>query len=99
MTATALGVVAGIPGLASAPDLAHGAEALALAYIGPGAGIAAVGAVLAIGWVGFQVIVGLVWYPVRQVRQWRRARRSRSADPADETVMPHARSESADSAS
>ena len=71
-------VVAGVSSLGDVAGSATNAEAVALAYMGPGAGIAAVGALLAIGWLGFQTIVGLVWYPVRKGLQWWRARRDGS---------------------
>ncbi len=62
-----------------------GGEALALAYMGPGAGIAAVGALIGLVWVVVNVIVGLVWHPVRQLRRWWRERRfaGRGASSAD----------------
>lgn len=51
-----------------------GEENLILAYMGPGAGIAAVGALIGVAWIVVNVIVGLVWYPVRMFRRWRRER-------------------------
>jgi len=74
----AVAVVADMSGLGDIAGSATNAEAVTLAYMGPGAGIAAVGALLAIGWLGFQTIVGLVWYPVRKGLQWWRARRDGS---------------------
>lgn len=56
-------------------------QALRMAYMGPGAGIAAVGALIALVWVVANVIAGLVWYPVRQFRQWRRKRRQAKPAP------------------
>ena len=46
-----------------------------MAYMGPGAGIAAVGALIGLVWVVVNVLVGLVWRPVQLFRQWRRKRR------------------------
>lgn len=81
--AAAVVVAAVVSGAGCAPGSAGGVEMVKLAYMGPGAGIAAVGALLAIGWLGLQTIVGLVWYPARKARQWLRARRANSADAAD----------------
>lgn len=53
-------------------------QALQKAYMGPGAGIAAVGALIGLVWIVINVIVGLVWYPVRRFRQWRRERQAQS---------------------
>lgn len=50
-------------------------QALQMAYMGPGAGIAAVGALIGLVWVVVNVLVGLVWRPVQLFRQWRRKRR------------------------
>lgn len=52
-----------------------------LAYMGPGAGLAAIGPLLAlIGTTGL-MLVGLIWYPVQQfLRAWR-TRRAKKAAP------------------
>lgn len=43
-----------------------------MAYIGPGAGLGAVGSLLAVGSAVVVMVVGLVWYPVREIcRRWR----------------------------
>lgn len=55
-------------------------QELLVAYIGPGAGLAAIGALLAVGGVMFTSLVGLVWYPFRQARRWWAARRERAED-------------------
>jgi hypothetical protein len=53
-----------------APHAAH-------AYIGPGAGITAIGAVLGLlGALGLAV-AGLVWYPIKRLRAKRRDKRAR----------------------
>jgi hypothetical protein len=46
-----------------------------LAYIGPGAGLSAIGAFLAI--VAFLVVAvfGFVWYPIKRLLRMRRSRR------------------------
>ena len=51
------------------------AIAAATAYIGPGAGIGAVGSLIAVASAGVLTLVGLLWYPVRQLLRFRRARR------------------------
>lgn len=40
---------------------------IALAYTGPGAGISAIGAVLAVIGAALFAVVGFVWYPVRRL--------------------------------
>lgn len=55
-----------------------------LLYIGPGAGIGAVGAMLALLGAALLMVVGLVWYPLmRLVDRLRRARDDRPAAPAE----------------
>lgn len=49
--------------------LGAGSQDLALAYLGPGAGLAALGALIAVAGVGVTTIFGLVWYPVREIRR------------------------------
>ena len=46
---------------------------LAQAYIGPGAGISAIGAALALVAAVFFAIVGFVWYPVKRLMRKRKA--------------------------
>lgn len=69
-----------LPEAACQISLASGAwsspEDLALAYLGPGAGLAAIGALIAVAGVGATTIFGLVWYPVREIR--RKLRESRN---------------------
>lgn len=48
-----------------------------MAYIGPGAGLGAVGSLLAVGSAVVVMLVGLVWYPVRELCRKLRARRER----------------------
>lgn len=45
----------------------------AMAYIGPGAGISAIGAALALVAALFFAIVGFVWYPVKRMMRKRKA--------------------------
>lgn len=51
----------------------------ALAYIGPGAGISAIGSLLALVAAIALAIVGFVWYPVKRLR---RRMRQKAAQPA-----------------
>lgn len=49
--------------------------ATADAYIGPGAGLSALGSLLALLGAVLLIIVGFVWYPVKRVmRRWKAAR-------------------------
>ena len=49
--------------------------ATAVAYIGPGAGLSALGSLLALLGAVLLLIVGFVWYPVkRMMRKWKAAR-------------------------
>ena len=50
-----------------------------LAYMGPGAGIAAFGALLAMVGVFIFMVVGFVWYPLQQLRAAARRRRGKQA--------------------
>ena len=43
------------------------------AYVGPGAGLTAIGSVLAVGAAVLLVIVGFVWYPIRRLMRSRKA--------------------------
>ena len=47
------------------------------AYIGPGAGLASIGALLAVGSAALVTFAGLVWYPIEQMRRKWKARRAR----------------------
>ncbi|MEV8468145.1 hypothetical protein AB0T83_15325 [Fluviibacterium sp. DFM31] len=55
------------------PTLAH-------AYIGPGAGVSAIGAALALVAAVFFAIVGFVWYPVKRMMRKRKAAAEQSSD-------------------
>ncbi len=58
-------------------------QGIILAYMGPGPGLAAIGALLAVGGVGLTMLIGLIWYPVKQVlRRWR-AWRVKQPPPAN----------------
>lgn len=59
-------------------------QGIILAYMGPGLGLAAVGTLLAMGGVGIIMLIGLIWYPVKQaLRKWRawRAQKHPSVNP------------------
>ena len=56
--------------------LASGGLSLVVAYIGLGPGLASIGALLAVVGVAITMLVGLVWYPVKQVLRRMRARRA-----------------------
>jgi len=48
---------------------------LALAYIGPGAGLTAIGTVIALIGAVFLAIVGFIWYPIKRLRAKLRGRK------------------------
>lgn len=48
------------------------AAALAPAYIGPGAGLGAVGSLLALVGAAALMVIGFVWYPVKRLLEKRR---------------------------
>lgn len=56
---------------------------LAQAYIGPGAGVSAIGAALALLAAVFFAIVGIIWYPAKRLIRAMR-RRSDGTPPAGE---------------
>lgn len=53
------------------PSLAH-------AYIGPGAGITAIGSLIALIGAAALALVGFVWYPIKRLRRGR----AKPSDPA-----------------
>ena len=56
----------------------------AQAYIGPGAGISAVGSLLALMAAVLLAIVGFVWYPVKRLRRNRSQARAKASDRNEE---------------
>ena len=48
----------------------------ALAYIGPGAGVSAIGTVIALVGAVLLAIVGFVWYPVKRLLSKKKAKNS-----------------------
>ncbi len=63
--------------------LASGDLPLVVAYIGLGPGLASIGALLVVGGTVITMLVGLVWYPIKQVLRKMRARRANET-PDDE---------------
>jgi len=57
----------------------------ALAYIGPGAGLSAIGTFLAVIGAAILLIVGFVWYPAKRLLRWLKAKRNAETN---ETVDP-----------
>lgn len=68
--------------------LAAGLPGAAMAYIGPGAGLTAIGSVLAFLGVILLLVAGFVWYPVK--RLLRRRRRGASVDADTGSDAPDA---------
>jgi predicted lipid-binding transport protein (Tim44 family) len=61
------------------------------AYIGPGAGLTAIGAVLALLAALFLAVVGFVWYPVKRLLRGRQAESpaAAAAGPLEAQDQPH----------
>jgi len=59
---------------------------VAMAYIGPGAGITVIGTAIAFLGVIVLAIVGFVWYPIKRLRAKMRDKRNR--EQADQTAPP-----------
>ncbi len=55
----------------------------AFAYIGPGAGITAIGTVIALIGAILLAIVGFVWYPIKRLRE-----KNKKMDKTDEEPRP-----------
>jgi hypothetical protein len=60
------------------------------AYIGPGAGLSALGSALALLGAAFLLIVGFVWYPLKRLITWLKGRSADrvTASPEPPAVMP-----------
>ena len=56
----------------------------AAAYIGPGAGISAIGTVLAVLGAGILLVVGFIWYPVKRLMRSRKAAASASRNDSSD---------------
>ena len=61
---------------------------LVVAYIGLGPGLASIGALLAVGGAIITMLVGLIWYPVKQVLRRMRARRADETPDDDPQSSP-----------
>lgn len=57
------------------PALALICPAAAQAYVGPGAGLTAIGTIIALTLALVLALVGFVWYPIKRLRQKRKADR------------------------
>ena len=57
----------------------------ALAYIGPGAGITAIGTVIALIGAVLLAIVGFLWYPIKRLRAKRLQANSKQADNTNDS--------------
>lgn len=63
------------------PSLAH-------AYIGPGAGITAIGSLLALVGAVLLALVGFVWYPIKRLRRGRAKSANQAATANDASADP-----------
>jgi hypothetical protein len=59
--------------------IATGAPDAALAYIGPGAGLSAIGTLVALVGAVLLAIVGFVWYPIKRMLRGRKGSASNAA--------------------
>jgi nitrate reductase gamma subunit len=71
--------------MSTMPQLAAGlivllAPAVAYAYIGPGAGLTALGSLVALVGTVVLAVVGFVWFPIRRLM---RARAARASGPSE----------------
>lgn len=55
------------------------------AYVGPGLGLGAIGAILALVLAGFLAVVGVVWYPIKRMF---RGKQTDDDEPGDESASP-----------
>ena len=60
----------------------------AVAYTGPGAGLTAIGSLLALIAAVLLAIVGFIWYPIRRLRRRMRARREAAANRKSKDAAP-----------
>ena len=56
----------------------------ALAYIGPGAGISAIGSLVALAATVALAIVGFVWYPIKRLRRRARQQAAQTGQVAEQ---------------
>lgn len=57
-------------------------ESASLAYVGPGAGLTAIGALVAVIAAIVVALFGFVWYPLRRLRRWMKNSRTAKANEA-----------------
>jgi hypothetical protein len=62
--------------------------ASALAYVGPGAGLSAIGSVLAFIAAILAAILGFLWYPLKRILRQRRMRRTAESKSAEHDPVP-----------
>lgn len=56
----------------------------AYAYVGPGAGLTAIGTILSLIAAFFLAIVGFIWYPVRRIIRRRKQSNAQESDDAQD---------------
>jgi hypothetical protein len=74
------GMIIGIPSVLHAAMIT---QAPPLAYVGPGAGLGAIGALLAVLSAIVIGVAGLVLYPLQVLRNWLRGNRKTAGDSTD----------------
>ena len=74
---TVLGQALALLGLAAA-------STPAMAYVGPGAGLTAIGSLVALLAAVGLALVGFVWYPIKRLRRRRQTARQKPAEQAAE---------------
>ncbi len=62
------------------PSVVDSAREIAKAYVGPGAGLSAIGALAALIGAGGIMLVGFVWYPLKKLLRRRKPERVEDAD-------------------
>jgi len=62
--------------------------ASASAYVGPGAGLSAIGSLLAVIAAIFAAILGFLWYPLKRILRKRRIRRAAESKSAEHDPVP-----------
>jgi hypothetical protein len=62
--------------------------ATALAYVGPGAGLSAIGSLLAVIAAILAAILGFLWYPLKRILRKRRMRRAAEGKSAEHDPVP-----------
>ena len=62
---------------------------LGLAYVGPGAGMTAIGAVIALAGSVVLGIVGFIWYPIRRLRRALKQRKKTNPEADVEASKAH----------